>query len=159
MAGNRLTQFRAGIGTIGKQVTQPGEPEANGLDECDCAVAVLNVGCSNDHEQQQSDRIGDNVTFAALDLFASVIAANAPAFSGFDALAVDHSGRWTGFAALQFTGIENQKVIDGFQQTLVGPVIEIALNGRYRGSITLQDANDASLLTPANIIFDPDVTV
>ena len=44
VAGNRLAQLRAGIGTIGKQVTQPGEPVANGLDERACAIAVLNVG-------------------------------------------------------------------------------------------------------------------
>ena len=28
---------------------------------------ILNVGCMNDHEQHQSDRVGNDVTFAALD--------------------------------------------------------------------------------------------
>ena len=83
VAGNRLAQLRAGIGTIGKQVTQPGEPVANGLDERACAIAVLNVGRGNDHKQQQSDRVDNNVALATLDLFSGVISANAPAFQWF----------------------------------------------------------------------------
>ena len=82
-AGNRLAQLRAGIGTIGKQVTQPGEPVANGLDERACAIAVLNVGRGNDHKQQQSDRVDNNVALATLDLFSGVISAERPRFQWF----------------------------------------------------------------------------
>ena len=82
-SAERLAQFRAGIGAIGKKMTQPGETVANGLYEIACAVAILNVGCMNDHEQHQSDRVGNDVTFAALDLLSGVITANTATFRGF----------------------------------------------------------------------------
>ena len=107
MSAERLAQFRAGIGAIGKKMTQPGETVANGLYEIACAVAILNVGCMNDHEQHQSDRVGNDVTFAALDLLSGVITANTATFRGFNALAVDHAGRRAGFATFQFTGVES----------------------------------------------------
>ena len=89
----------------------------------------------NDHEQHQSDRVGNDVTFAALDLLSGVITANTATFRGFNALAVDHAGRRAGFATFQFTGVENQKVIDGVQKARIGPVIEVTLHGRSRRKV------------------------
>src|SRR5262245_24904370 len=54
-------------------------------------LVILDVGGMNDHLQQITDRINYNMTFAAFDLFAGIVASFSAGFGGFDTLAVDHS--------------------------------------------------------------------
>ena len=53
------------------------------------AVTILNVGPETDNSDQQSNRVGDDMTLAALDPFPCIKATNPSAFSGFHALAVN----------------------------------------------------------------------
>ncbi len=67
------------------------EAEADGFEDIDSAVAILNVSGMDENEHQKAAGVGDDMAFAALHLLAGVIAANSAAFRGFDRLAVDNA--------------------------------------------------------------------
>jgi hypothetical protein len=56
-----------------------------------------------DDKQHQPKGVGDDVALASLYLFARILAPNTTALCRFDALAVNHSSRRTGFSPFQFT--------------------------------------------------------
>ena len=66
--------------------------------------------------------VGHDVTFAALDTFASIIAAYPAIFSGFHALAINHTRCWLAVPTF------NQFPINLGQQTVVAPTVEIVSN-------------------------------
>ena len=102
------------------------------------AVAVLDIGCVHDQADQQAECIGDDVTLAALDLLARVIAPNTTAFRGFHALAVDHPGARAGLASFQLPGRHDQVMVDALQQAVGAPVVEIALDRGRRREVVRQ---------------------
>ena len=55
------------------------------------AVAVLNIGGVDHGMNKVSAGVRPEMALATFDLFARILAANAAAFSGFDALTVDHT--------------------------------------------------------------------
>ena len=55
------------------------------------AVTILNVGPVHDKADEKTGRIGDDVALAPLDPFSGIIAADPATFSGFYALAVNHT--------------------------------------------------------------------
>ena len=96
------------------------------------------LGRMGDGEQQQAERIGHDVALASLDLLASVVAANPSTLGGFDALAVDHAGRRTGFAAFQFPRAHHQQMVDALPQKTVAPRVKIALDRGNRRKVLRQ---------------------
>ena len=66
----------------------------------------------NERRDQQAASICDDVTLAALDLFAGVITARPSAFSGFHALAVNDASAGRGRAACSRPAVHDQLVID-----------------------------------------------
>ena len=56
-----------------------------------CAVTVLNTGTMNAKCNQVAARLGHDLTLAALDALASIIAAYPPVFSGFHAVTINHT--------------------------------------------------------------------
>ena len=97
-------ELGAGIGTVGEDVTQPGEGVADGREHRGGAVAILDVGGVDLSGNQQACGVGEDVAFAALDLLARVKAPWTAAFRGLDRLAVDDAGRWAGLAPLGLAG-------------------------------------------------------
>jgi hypothetical protein len=89
MTDKRLRQFGAGIAAVGEDMTQPGKAETKGLDDLGSAVPILDIGGMDQHEEQETQRVGDDVTLAALDLLACIITGNSAAFGRLEALAVD----------------------------------------------------------------------
>lgn len=90
-----LAELVAGIAAIGKDVTQPGIKRANGRQDTDGAVAVLDIGGMNLQTHKMALGVGDNVTLAPLDFLAGIKAIKAgwaAAFRGLHRLAVDHAG-------------------------------------------------------------------
>lgn len=69
---------------------------ANGVQHSDGAVPILDIGAVDDEPDQEAERVGQDVPLAALDLLAGVEAADAAAFGGLDALAVDYAGARAG---------------------------------------------------------------
>lgn len=84
MPAQCLGEFLTGIAAIREDMAQPGEAVADRLDEIDRAVTVLNAGGVNRDEQHQPERVGNDVTLAAHDLLARVIASHPATFGGFD---------------------------------------------------------------------------
>ena len=98
LAVQRFPEFTSGVAAIGEDMTQERIELADGLQGGDRAISVLNGGTVNDQSNQKAVGVGHNMSFPALHLLACVIPANAPTFSGFDALAVSHTG--TGYGSL-----------------------------------------------------------
>ena len=101
---------------------------ADGVEDRRGAIAVLDIGAVDDQTDQQTQRIGDDMALAPVDLLARVIAPKTTAFSGFHALAVDHARRRAGLAALEFARRHDELMVDRGQQTTVSPVVEVALH-------------------------------
>jgi len=66
----------------------------------------------NKDKQHQSDRISNDMTLAAFDLFSCVKPTNPSTLSGFNALAVNNPGGWTCFAPFQFARARHKKMVD-----------------------------------------------
>ena len=96
----------------------------------DPAIPILNVGPVNDKTDEKTDRIGDDVALAPLDPFSGIIAANPAAFSGFYALAVNHTRCRAGRTPDAQTRHLDQTLVDFAQQAVAAPVIEIASHCR-----------------------------
>ena len=82
----------------------------------------------NHEADHQPERVDNDMALAALDLLARIIASDAAAFRGFDALAVDHTRRWRSLAPIQFPCVHNKVMVDPCPQTHGSPFIEIALH-------------------------------
>ena len=72
------------------------------------------------------------MALATFDLFARIIAANAAAYGGFDAPAVDHTRAWAGRTPLGQPQNHEQVTVDRLPQTAVAPRMEIALHRGHR---------------------------
>jgi len=81
-------------------MAQPGVGVADRFEHTGSTVTILNIGGMNDKSDQKTNRVGDDVALAALDLFACIIAANPATFRCFNALAVNYTGTWGGFTTL-----------------------------------------------------------
>lgn len=64
-----------------------------GFEYVDGPVTILDIRAVNQHQEQKTQCIGQYMTLAPFDLFAGIIPANAPGFSGFNALTVDNACR------------------------------------------------------------------
>ena len=60
------------------------------------------------------------------------VAPNPTTLGGFDALPVDHSGRWRGLASLDFAQVHHQNGVDRLEQSGVAPSVEIPPHRRNR---------------------------
>jgi len=76
MVVDRGLEFVPGISAIGEDMAQPGEPKSDGLEDIDCAVAVLNVRGMNQDEHQKAAGVSDDMPLAALHFLARIIARN-----------------------------------------------------------------------------------
>ena len=135
VALQRADELVARITPVGEQVAQPWEALADRLDEIDSPVTILNAGSVDGDEQHQSEGIGDDVAFAAHDLFARIVAPWAAAFGRLDALTIDHRGAWAGLAPFDLARSHHQQVIDRLPQAAIAPDAEIVLNRRERREI------------------------
>ena len=98
-------------------MAQPGEAKTHRFEHIDRAIAVLDVGGVNENEDQKSAGVGEDMTLAPPDFLARVMAPNPAALGGFDALAVDHTGRWRCFAALDLAQVHHQHGVDRLEQS------------------------------------------
>src|SRR5215472_10628532 len=80
------------------------------------------------------------MALAAFDFLGRIIAAWSAAFGGLDRLAVDDTSRGTGFAVSGLARLEQQFKIDPLEQTLVAPIVEIALHRGERRKVLWQQA-------------------
>jgi hypothetical protein len=133
-----VTQLVTGIAAVGEDVAQPGEAGADLGQDVGRAVAILDIGRMDQGGDQQTAGVGEDVALAALDLLARVIPARPAAFSGFDALAVNHSGARRGLAPRRLPAGHQQQMIDRGPKAAVAPGVEIALNRRHWREVSWQ---------------------
>ena len=72
---------RAGIRAIGHHHRQPGQPVGNLGPQIPGAIAVLDVGGVDDHRQQPSPRLDEDVPRAPFHLLAGIVATGGPPVS------------------------------------------------------------------------------
>lgn len=126
----RATRLRPGRTAIRKDVAQPRTGLADGFPHGWGAVTVLNISRMDDVSEQQATRVNDGMALASETLLAGVIAANAPAFSGFDRLTVDHARSRLSLSAFEFTGRHREMKSDCLPEPIVAPVIDVTLHRR-----------------------------
>ena len=68
----------AGVATVGPDQHQSCEQTLEPLEDQFGAIAILDVGLVNDDRQDQAERVDDQMTLAAIDLFAGIIAVRPP---------------------------------------------------------------------------------
>ena len=93
-----MRSFTLRISAIGKDIAQPREAADDRSEYQRRTIAVLDVGGVDHGVDQIALGVGHNAALAALDFLARILAPRPPAFGGFHALAVDHSGAGRGFA-------------------------------------------------------------
>ena len=72
-SSHHFSRFWAPVATVSKNAFDEGEQTARASAEHQCnAVAVLNVGGVNDNIQQQTERIDEDMAFAARNLLARI---------------------------------------------------------------------------------------
>lgn len=91
-----IPQLWPAVTAICEDMAQQWIGPGDGFQQTRRAVPILYIGTMNGEADQQTDSIGHNVALAPLDPFARIVAANPSTFSGFDALAVDHTRRRAG---------------------------------------------------------------
>lgn len=94
----------------------------------------------NENEEHQPERVGHDMTLAALDLLARVVASKPSAFGRLHPLAVDDTGGGAGLTSFEVSRAQDQDVVDRVPQTAVPPPVEVALHRRTWGKILGQHA-------------------
>ena len=84
------SEFGTGIPAVSEDVTKPRERMPDRIEHGGGSVPVLNVGSVNGQADEKAGGVGDDMTFASLDLLPGIIARNTATFCGFDALAVNN---------------------------------------------------------------------
>lgn len=76
------------------------------------SVSALDIGGVDHRINEMGLGVGEDVSLAALDLFARIVAPRTAGFRGFDALAVDHACIWGRLAPFGFACRYQQRMID-----------------------------------------------
>jgi len=78
-----IGQATASIGRIGKQNLQSSKALAHLFEQQPSAILILHIGAMHHHGQDQSQGVDCQMSFAAGDLFAGIVATNSADFRGF----------------------------------------------------------------------------
>ena len=119
-------------------MSEPWERGADRRQQRHRAVAVLNPGGMDDRRDQQPHGIGEDMSLAALDLLAGVVAARPAGFRRFHRLAVDHARRRARLAPGRLARRHQQVLVDPLPGAVVPPAVEPALHRRARREIPRQ---------------------
>ena len=82
------------------------------------------------HADEMSGSVGDDVSFAPVDLFPRVVAAWTAAFRGFHRLAVDDAGARAGLPPGFLARRHHQRMVDPRPAAVIRPAVEVPLHGR-----------------------------
>ena len=128
----RLAKLVTGIPTICEDVPQPSVTADYLSQHQRRAIAVLHVSGVDHGMNEVALGVGHDVSLAALDLLACVIAARPAAFRRLDALAVDDPSARRSLAPNGFPADQQQSVIERKPKTIVTPQVEPASRRRDR---------------------------
>ncbi len=120
-------QFRPSIAAIGEDMPQGRVFPADGFEHGGCAIAVLNIGGMDNEPDEVPERIGDDMSFASLDLLTRIKPTWPARLGRFHRLAIDHArgGRYR--ASSPFPRHRNQGLVDACERAVTAEAVEICL--------------------------------
>ncbi|GCD53763.1 hypothetical protein NBRC3188_2460 [Acetobacter pasteurianus NBRC 3188] len=83
-----------------------------------------------DGGHDMTQRVGDDMPLAPLDLLARVITTRTAVFRGFNRLAIDNSCGRRGITSILLPRQDHENMVYGFPSSLADLTVEIALHGR-----------------------------
>ena len=119
----------AGITAVCPNLLQPREALPCPVQHCFAAVLVLDVGRMHHAGDQQSQDIHEQVSLAAVDVLAGIVAAFGSTLGGLDRLAVEDAGRRRGLLAGLAASGGVQGMMDAQPQTAGAPAMEVGGDG------------------------------
>ena len=93
------------------------------------AIAVLDVGRQDHYQQQQADRVDQNVALASVDFLARVVAALVADLAALDTLTVDGARAGLGLSSLGQADMLAQMRVNLLPQAIALPESEIVIDG------------------------------
>src|SRR6266545_3538831 len=135
-----LLKSLPGVAAVYPELSQLGEPSCDPLQNLLSPVSLRTTGRGNDHAQQQSQGIHQNVPLASVDLFAGIKADLAPVAVGFDALTVQDGGGGLGVALLVGTNAGAQRVVESRPGVVQAPRAENVIDSFPRWILCGQKA-------------------
>jgi hypothetical protein len=134
--GERL----AGVAAIHPQDAEPGEPAQHPAQNHLCPVAFGGAGRGYGHAEYQPQGIHQQMSLAAFDPLAGVIANPAAVTSGFYTLTVQNRCRWPAALVMSFPNECAQRVVERGPLVVANPLPEDMVNrfpsGKVDGQIT-----------------------
>ena len=122
----------AGVTSIHPDHAQPGQPTEDAQEKRLGSISFGDIGRCDFHPQHQTEAIGQQVSFAPLDLFGGVVPHFAAVGVGFDTLTVENRGRWPCPLAIFCADQGAQLGIDRLPEVISDPAPEDVEN-RFRG--------------------------
>jgi hypothetical protein len=126
----RPVQQGSGVATVGPDVSDSprGLLPEEGRQQLPSRIPVLNVGWQDHHQQHQTHRIDQDMSFAALDLFAGIVTPLVAGFTALDALAVDDRRAGVALATVEQTQMFPQMGVDLLPHTVVLPEPKVMID-------------------------------
>lgn len=130
-----LRERLTSVATIHPQDAEPSEPAQDPAQDHLRAVAFGGVGRGHGHAEHQPQGVHQQMSLAAFDPFASVIAHPAAMTVGLDALAVENGRRWSGAFALSFTDERAQHIVEDGPLVIADPLPKDMIDGLPRRKV------------------------
>jgi len=124
-----LDQFST-IARIGPNLAKSGETMSQWRQEQFSSITVLNSGRVDHDQQDQADRVDQDMPFAPKDLLAGVITSSeASPVSGLDALTINDRSRRLGISTFFFSYIHPQTVVNLLPGSVNAPSSKVSIDG------------------------------
>src|ERR1039457_3457045 len=130
-----LSEGFAGIATIHPQDAQPSEPAQHPAQDRLRAVAFGGAGRGHGDAEHQPQGVHQQMSLAAFDPLARVIAHRAAMTVGFDALAVENGRRWSRAFALGLADERAQGIVESGPLVVQRPLPEDMIDGLPRRKV------------------------
>lgn len=130
-----LGKSLAAVTAVHPQDTQPGEPVQDSFQKHSCSVPFGGAGRSDGETENQSQSVHQQMPFAALDLFGSVITHAASVSGGLDALTVQNGRRWPAALAMRSANQDAKRIVNDSPSIVGDPLAEDVVNGFPVGKV------------------------
>ena len=132
------------VSAVGPDQAQPRPLVRQHLEQQSCAVAVLGGSRRHADDQQQAERVHEDVPFAPVDVLPGVMAFFAAPLRGLDALRIEDGCRRRRLPPGGFAQPLAQAVMDALPHPLQPPVPEVVIGDPPRRELVRQQAPGAA---------------
>jgi len=129
------------VDAVGPNLSQLAETMCQGSQDGPRPIAILDARRVHHHQQEQSQRVDQQMAFAPVDQLAGIKAALAPTtIRGLDALAVEDRGGGLSLPPFLFSDQVAQAVVNPLPDAIQAPRAEVAVDGLPRRILVRQVA-------------------